>query len=151
MFPSARSLLAEPTIEGDLVYFGSWSGTVYAFDKKTGEVAWKTSGTMLDSGTLIAFDDKVYLPNLHNIFNCLDGQTGQLLTDGIPTMKRSANSGIPMRRPPSMAIAPSSPRAALSACSACRSSLQSIASIAKLQRFTGPIGTAADCYVHAIE
>ena len=82
MFPTARSIPAEPAIDGDLVYFGSWSGTVYAFDKKTGEVVWKASGTMLDSGTLIAFDGKVYLPNHRNIFNCLDAQTGEILSDG---------------------------------------------------------------------
>lgn len=83
MFPTARSIPAEPAIDGDLVYFGSWSGTVYAFDKKTGEVVWKASGTMLDSGTLIAFDGKVYLPNHRNIFNCLDAQSGELLNDGV--------------------------------------------------------------------
>ena len=82
MFPTARSIPAEPAIEGDLVYFGSWSGTVYAFDKKTGEVVWKTSGAMLDSGTLIAFDGKVYLPNHRNIFNCLDAKSGELLNSG---------------------------------------------------------------------
>ncbi len=82
MFPTARSIPAEPAIEGDLVYFGSWSGTVYAFEKKTGEVVWKTSGAMLDSGTLIALDSKVYLPNHRNIFNYLDAKTGELLNSG---------------------------------------------------------------------
>ena len=82
MFPTARSIPAEPAIDGDFVYFGSWSGTAYAFDKKTGEIVWKASGTMLDSGTLIAFDGKVYLPNHRNIFNCLDAKTGEILSDG---------------------------------------------------------------------
>ena len=82
MFPTARSIPAEPAIDGDLVYFGSWSGTVYAFDKKTGDVEWKTSGTMLDSGTLIAHDGKVYLPNHRDIFNCLDAKCGAMLMDG---------------------------------------------------------------------
>lgn len=82
MFPTARSIPAEPAIDGDLVYFGSWSGSIYAFHKKTGEVVWKASGTSLDSGTLIAFDGKVYLPNHRNIFKYLDGKTGDILNHG---------------------------------------------------------------------
>ena len=82
MFPTARSIPAEPAIDGDLVYFGSWSGSIYAFHKKSGEVVWKQSGTMLDSGTLIAFDGKVYMPNHHNIFNCLDAKTGEMRNEG---------------------------------------------------------------------
>ena len=42
----------------------------------------KASGTVLDSGALIAIDGKVYLPNHRNIFSCLDARTGELLGDG---------------------------------------------------------------------
>jgi len=82
MFPTAQSIPAEPAIDGDLVYFGSWSRSIYAFHKKTGEIAWKTNGIALDSGTLIAFDRKVYLPHHSNIFKYLDGQTGGILNEG---------------------------------------------------------------------
>ena len=82
MFPTAQSIPAEPAIDGDLVYFGSWSRSIYAFHKKTGEIAWKTNGIALDSGTLIAFDSKVYLPHHSNIFKYLDGQTGEILNEG---------------------------------------------------------------------
>ena len=82
MFPTAMSIPAEPAIDGDLVYFGSWSGSVYAFHRKTGEIVWKANGTHLDSGTLIAFDGKVYLPDHRTIFKYLDGKTGKILNDG---------------------------------------------------------------------
>ncbi|MBN1581904.1 MAG: PQQ-binding-like beta-propeller repeat protein, partial [Anaerolineae bacterium] len=82
MFPTAKSIPAEPAIDGDLVYFGSWSGSIYAFHKKTGEVVWKANGTRLDSGTLIAFDGKVYLPHHNNILKSLDGKTGDILNEG---------------------------------------------------------------------
>ena len=63
MYPTAKSVPAEPAIDGDLVYFGSWSHSIYAFDKKTGEIVWKENGVGLDSGTLIATGGKVYLPH----------------------------------------------------------------------------------------
>ncbi len=82
MFPTAKSIPAEPAIDGDLVYFGSWSRSIYAFHRNTGEVVWKANGVALDSGTLIAFDGKVYLPHHRNIFKVLDGATGEILNDG---------------------------------------------------------------------
>jgi len=82
MFPTAKSVPAEPAIDGDLVYFGSWSRSIYAFERKTGEVVWKTNGVALDSGTLIAFDGKVTLPHHRNILKILDGKTGDILSEG---------------------------------------------------------------------
>ncbi len=82
MYPTIKSVPAEPAIDGDLVYFGSWSGSLYAFDKKTGEVVWKNNGIHLDSGTLIAKDGKIYLPSGQNIFTYFDGKTGKLLNSG---------------------------------------------------------------------
>ena len=82
MFPTAQSIPAEPAIDGDLVYFGSWSRSIYAFNKKTGAIVWKNNGIALDSGTLIAFDGKVYLPHHSNIFKYLDGKTGDVLNEG---------------------------------------------------------------------
>ena len=82
MYPTAKSVPAEPAIDGDLVYFGSWSRSLYAFNKKTGAIVWKENGVGLDSGTLIAKDGKIYLPNHNNIFTCFDAGTGQLLNEG---------------------------------------------------------------------
>ncbi len=82
MYPTIKSVPAEPAIDGDLVYFGSWSGSLYAFDKKTGEIIWKNNGIHLDSGTLIAKDGKIYLPSSKNIFSYFDGKTGKLLNRG---------------------------------------------------------------------
>ncbi len=82
MYPTAKSVPAEPAIDGDLVYFGSWSHSLYAFNKKTGEVVWKENGIGLDSGTLIAQDGKIYLPSGSNIFNSFDAATGELLSEG---------------------------------------------------------------------
>ncbi len=82
MYPTAKSVPAEPAIDGDLVYFGSWSRSLYAFNKKTGEIVWKENGVGLDSGTLIAKDGKIYLPNHSNIFTSFDAKTGALLNEG---------------------------------------------------------------------
>lgn len=82
MYPTAKSVPAEPAIDGDLVYFGSWSHSLYAFNKKTGEIVWKENGIGLDSGTLIAQDGKIYLPSGTNIFKYFDALTGELLSDG---------------------------------------------------------------------
>jgi outer membrane protein assembly factor BamB len=82
MYPTAKSVPAEPAIDGDLVYFGSWSRSLYAFDKKTGEIIWKENGVGLDSGTLIAEDGKIYLPHHANLFTYFDAKTGELLNDG---------------------------------------------------------------------
>ncbi len=82
MYPTALSIPAEPAIDGDLVYFGSWSHSLYAFNKKTGEIVWKENGVGLDSGTLIAKDGKIYLPDNRDMFTYYDALTGELLMDG---------------------------------------------------------------------
>ena len=83
MYPTAMSVPAEPAIDGDLVYFGSWSHSIYAFHKKTGDIVWKQNGVGLDSGTLIATDGKVYLPHHANVFLILDAKSGEILSPGI--------------------------------------------------------------------
>lgn len=82
MYPTAKSVPAEPAIEGDLVYFGSWSRSLYAFDKRTGELRWKQNGVQLDSGTLIASGNRIFVPNHVNIFSSFDARTGRLLSTG---------------------------------------------------------------------
>jgi outer membrane protein assembly factor BamB len=82
MYPTAKSVPAEPAIDGDLVYFGSWSRSLYAFDKKTGDIVWKENGIGLDSGTLIAYEGKIYLPHHRNIFVYFNAKTGEILNDG---------------------------------------------------------------------
>ncbi|MDG1300575.1 MAG: PQQ-binding-like beta-propeller repeat protein, partial [Opitutae bacterium] len=83
MYPTAKSVPAEPAIDGDLVYFGSWSHSIYAFNKKTGKIVWKENGVGLDSGTLIATDGKLYLPHHATVFTTLDAKTGSLHSPGI--------------------------------------------------------------------
>jgi outer membrane protein assembly factor BamB len=82
MYPTARGIPAEPAIDGDLVYFGSWSRSLYAFNKKTGEIVWKAHGIVLDSGTLIARNGKIYLPDHSTMYNYFDGKSGELLHSG---------------------------------------------------------------------
>jgi len=82
MYPMAKSVPAEPAIDGDLVYFGSWSHSLYAFDKKNGEIVWKENGIGLDSGTLIANEGKIYLPHHANVFMCFNATNGQILSHG---------------------------------------------------------------------
>jgi outer membrane protein assembly factor BamB len=82
MFPTAMSVPAEPAIDGDLVYFGSWSRSLYAFNKKTGDVVWKQNGIGLDSGTLIAYGGRIYVPHHANIFMSFDARTGDVLCEG---------------------------------------------------------------------
>lgn len=83
MYPTAMSVPAEPAIDGDLVYFGSWSHSIYAFDKKTGKIVWKENGVGLDSGTLIATGGKLYLPHHQTVYTTLDAKTGATLSPGI--------------------------------------------------------------------
>jgi outer membrane protein assembly factor BamB len=82
MFPTAMSVPAEPAIDGDSVYFGSWSRSIYAFDKKNGEVVWKQNGVGLDSGTLIAYQGRIYVPHHKNIFMALDAKGGDIVCEG---------------------------------------------------------------------
>jgi len=82
MYPTAKSVPAEPAIDGALVYFGSWSRSLYAFDKKTGEIIWKENGIGLDSGTLIASEGKIYLPHHSNVFMYFDAKDGKILSHG---------------------------------------------------------------------
>jgi outer membrane protein assembly factor BamB len=82
MYPTAKSVPAEPAIDGNLVYFGSWSQSLYAFNKKTGEIVWKENGIGLDSGTLIAWEGKIYLPHHSNVFMYFDAKTGKALSYG---------------------------------------------------------------------
>jgi len=91
MYPMAKSLPAEPAIDGDLVYFSSWSHSLYAFDKKTGDVVWKQNGIGLDSGTLVARDGKIHLPNNKDMFKYLDGKTSEVLCDGIKDSEVKGN------------------------------------------------------------
>jgi len=82
MYPTAKSVPAEPAVDGDLVYFGSWSRSLYAFNKKTGEIIWKENGIGLDSGTLIAEKGKIYLPHHSDLFMYFDAKSGKLLCEG---------------------------------------------------------------------
>jgi outer membrane protein assembly factor BamB len=91
MYPTAKSVPAEPAIDGDLVYFGSWSRSLYAFDKKTGKIVWKTMGVGLDSGTLIAMDGKIYVPHHDNIFKYVDARTGKILSEGNTNEEEKGN------------------------------------------------------------
>jgi len=91
MYRTAKGIPAEPAIDGDLVYFGSWSRSLYAFNKKTGDIVWKASGIGLDSGTLIAKDGKLYLPNHLNILKYFDAGSGELLNDGNESKEEKGN------------------------------------------------------------
>ncbi|MFC1760646.1 PQQ-binding-like beta-propeller repeat protein [Planctomycetota bacterium] len=91
MYPTAKSVPAEPAIDGDLVYFGSWSRSLYAFDKKTGEIVWKENGIGLDSGTLIAYEGKIYLPHHSNVFMYFEAKDGKILSHGNTNPKHTGN------------------------------------------------------------
>ncbi len=92
MYRTEKSIPAEPAIDNDYVYFGSWSRSLYAFDKKTGKIIWKTSGVGLDSGTLIAQDKKIYVPHHKNIFMSFDALTGKVLSRGNTNKKEKMNA-----------------------------------------------------------
>lgn len=83
MYPTAKSVPAEPAVFGDLVYFGSWSHALYAFQKKTGSIVWKSRGAQLDSGTLIATGGEIYHPDGTSMFQRLDASSGEVLSRGI--------------------------------------------------------------------
>jgi outer membrane protein assembly factor BamB len=83
MYPTAKSVPAEPAIDGELVYFGSWSRALYAFNKTNGEIVWKENGIGLDSGTLIAENGTVYVPHHSLLFKSFDALDGTPLGKGI--------------------------------------------------------------------
>lgn len=91
MVPTAKSVPAEPAIDGDLVFFGSWSGSLYAFNKKTGDIVWKVNGIELDSGTLIAYEGKIYVPHHSNVFMSFDAKTGAVLSEGNKNPQHTGN------------------------------------------------------------
>jgi outer membrane protein assembly factor BamB len=91
MYPTAKSVPAEPAIDGDLVFFGSWSGSLYAFHKKTGDIVWKVNGIELDSGTLIAYEGKIYVPHHANVFMSFDAKTGAILSEGNKNPQHTGN------------------------------------------------------------
>ncbi len=91
MYPTAKSVPAEPAIDGDLVFFGSWSGSLYAFHKKTGDIVWKVNGIELDSGTLIAWEGKIYVPHHSNVFMSFDARTGAILSEGNRSPQHAGN------------------------------------------------------------
>ena len=70
------------TVDDGLVYVPTVSEYAVCLNAKTGHIVWKANGTRLDSGTLIAFNGKVYLPHHSNIFKVVDGTTGDILNEG---------------------------------------------------------------------
>lgn len=82
LYPTEKSIPAEPAVYQNLVYFGSWSRTLYAFDKKTGEIKWKVNGIGLDSGTLMVNNDTIYVPHHSNIFMSFNALTGRVISHG---------------------------------------------------------------------
>ena len=91
MYPTARSIPAEPAVDGDLVFFGSWSRTIYAFDKLTGEIAWKQGGVRLDSGTLLVEGGRIYAPHHSNIFASFDAASGEVISTGNHDKEQKGN------------------------------------------------------------
>jgi outer membrane protein assembly factor BamB len=91
MYPTAKSVPAEPAIDGELVFFGSWSGSLYAFHKKTGHIVWKVNGIELDSGTLIAYEGKIYVPHHSSVFMSFDAKTGAILSEGNKNPRHTGN------------------------------------------------------------
>ena len=145
MYPTAKSVPAEPAIDGDLVYFGSWSGSLYAFDKKTGEIVWKENGIGLDSGTLIAYEGKIYLPHHSSVFMYFDARTGEILSHGNQNPKHTGNFSN-FNATPAFFQGPRLLHGARGHwyCAACRPHRASTASIRPRQKFTGPSRMAVD-------
>jgi len=80
-YRTSRSTCSEPTIDGDMVYFGGWDHYFYAFHTLTGQLLWKfhVDGAC-DSGTAVAQRGRIYLPSGDSdCFRCLDGKTGDVI------------------------------------------------------------------------
>ena len=91
MYPTAKSVPAEPAVDGDLVYFGSWSRSLYALDKRSGDIVWKQNGVSLDSGTLVVENGRVYVPHHSNIFSSFDAITGEVSSTGNHDERQKGN------------------------------------------------------------
>jgi len=71
--------LGEPAVDGDRVYVGSRSNSVYSFHARTGTVDWRTNvGAPMESSP--AFDSRrLYMSDLNGSVRALDLATGRVL------------------------------------------------------------------------
>ena len=76
-YRTGKSVCSEPLVMGEHVYFGSWDGFMYKFDKRTGKLIWKLTGGGSDSGVAIGFNGKIIIPILGHI--CVDAETKEVL------------------------------------------------------------------------
>jgi polyvinyl alcohol dehydrogenase (cytochrome) len=76
-FETGADVSSQPTVVGDVVYFGSWDGKQYAVDAKTGKKIWEfETGMPSRSGAAYA-DGVIYFGDVAGRLFALDARTGQ--------------------------------------------------------------------------
>ena len=77
-FPTGNRIVASPVIEGQVIYFGSDDGNIYALDSETGRQIWKTKTRGPVSATPAIANETLYVGSYDGNFYALDLKTGEL-------------------------------------------------------------------------
>lgn len=75
-FPTAHRVVGSPVMQGNVVYFGSDDGNVYAVDAESGRQIWKTTTRGPVSGTPALADGLLYVASYDGKFYALNAETG---------------------------------------------------------------------------
>lgn len=78
-FAFADYFFSAPVPDGDIVYFGSGDGSVYAVNRVTGQLVWKfVTGDVVHSTPSIA-GDNLYIGSFDGFVYCLNKRSGRLI------------------------------------------------------------------------
>lgn len=77
-FPTGNRIVASPVIDGQVIYFGSDDGNIYAVDSETGRQIWKTKTRGPVSATPAIANGMLYVGSYDGNFYALDLKAGEL-------------------------------------------------------------------------
>ena len=75
-FPTGNRIVASPVVHGNVIYFGSDDGNVYAVEAESGEQVWKATTRGPVPSTPAIADGVVYVGSYDGKFYALDAQSG---------------------------------------------------------------------------
>ena len=77
-FPTGNRIVGSPVIEGQVIYFGSDDGNIYALDSQSGRQVWKTKTRGPVPATPAIANGTLYVGSYDGNFYALDSKTGEL-------------------------------------------------------------------------
>jgi outer membrane protein assembly factor BamB len=78
-FKADQSLWGTPVTDGELIYFGSLGGRVYALDAATGELVWKVENEGAILGSLVLADGRLFTSLFSGSLVAFDTRDGDML------------------------------------------------------------------------